>query len=113
MSAVRTVLSPSFIKEIVADRFGLRDVTSCSLHSVAIHDHYLVEAGGKRFVVRLYNAEFSATPDHRDGLFELELLAYLAAQGQPVAAPRDLVDGTRFGRLQAAEGSRRYALFDW
>jgi Ser/Thr protein kinase RdoA (MazF antagonist) len=113
MNAVRTVIAPALVADVVGRQFLMRDVTACTLHSVSIHDHYLVEAGGRRFVLRLYNAEHSAAPDHPAGLFELELLAFLAAQGQLVAAPCALADGSRFGRLDAAEGSRRYALFQF
>ena len=112
-ATLRTVVAPSSVVELLRQQFGMRDVARCVLHSVTIHDHYLIESGGERFVFRLYNAEASATADHPSGLFELELLTYLAAQGQPVAAPRPLRDGTRFGRLQTGEGSRRYALFTY
>ena len=111
VATLRTVVAPAVVKDLVAREFAMRDVTTCSLHSASIHDHYLIEADGTRFMFRLYNAEHSATPDHPAGLFELELLAYLAAQGQPVAAPCVVTDGARFGRLEVAEGSRRYALF--
>src|SRR5947207_11811830 len=99
MNAVRTVIAPPVVAELVRQQFDMRAVTACTLHSVTIHDHYLVEAGGRRFMLRLYNAEHSATPDHPAGLFELELLAHLAAQGQPVTAPVVLANGSRVGRL--------------
>ena len=111
MNAVRSVIAPEVIADLVRQQLQMRGVTRCVLHSVTIHDHYLVEAGDRRFMLRVYNAEHSATPDQPDGLFELELLAYLDTQGQPVAAPCSLANGTRFGRVDAAEGSRRYALF--
>lgn len=113
MSAVRTVLAPATIAALVREQFGMRDIASCVLHSVSIHDHYLIEADRQRLIFRVYNAEHSATPDDRSGLFELEVLAYLGAQRQPVAAPRSLTNGARFGRIDAGEGSRRYALFEF
>ena len=113
MNAVRTVVAPGVVADLARQQFRMRGVTACALHSVTIHDHYLIEADGRRFMLRLYNAEHSATPDHPDGLFELELLACLAGQGQPVAAPVALANGSRFGRLDVAEGSRRYAMFDF
>jgi Ser/Thr protein kinase RdoA (MazF antagonist) len=113
LATVRTVLAPSAVKAIVEQKFELGDVTMCALHSVTIHDHYFVEAGGKRFMFRVYNAEHSATPDDPGGLFELELLAYLSQKGEPVSGPVALADGSKFGRLEAGEGSRRYALFDF
>jgi Ser/Thr protein kinase RdoA (MazF antagonist) len=113
MNAVRTVVAPQVIAEIVRQQFQLADVTACTLHSVTIHDHYVVVAGGRRFILRLYNADHSATPDHPDGLFELELLSYLASLEQPVAGPVALANGCHFGRLDVAEGSRRYALFQF
>jgi Ser/Thr protein kinase RdoA (MazF antagonist) len=113
VNVVRTVVAPEAVAELVCRQYPVRGPAACRLHSVAIHDHYLIEADGRRLVLRLYNAEHSATPDHPAGLFELELLAFLAERGQPVAAPVARADGSRFGRLDAAEGSRRYALFSF
>lgn len=112
MSIVRSVVAPSTVEALVRDRYGIT-VTGCTLHSVTIHDHYVIESTGRRFVCRVYNAEHSGAADRPDGVFELELLAYLAAIGQPVAAPQTMTDGGRAGRIDAAEGSRRYALFDY
>jgi Ser/Thr protein kinase RdoA (MazF antagonist) len=112
MSIVRSVVAPSAVEQLVRDRYAI-DVTACTLHSVTIHDHYLVEAAAQRFMFRVYNAEHSASGDHPDGVFELELLDYLASTGQPVAGPRAMSDGSRAGRIDAAEGSRRYALFEY
>lgn len=95
----------------LTSQYDLAEPASCELLRRGFNDHYLVSAGGERFVFRLYlNGKYYV--QHTDELrFELELLSFLHAKAVPVSHPVPARDGEPLITLRLPDDTRHGALF--
>ncbi|WP_299486738.1 phosphotransferase [Acaryochloris sp. IP29b_bin.137] len=90
--------------------FQLADVIDCKLWHRGLSDVYLVETATRLFVLRVSHAHWR-TKSEID--FELELLIFLQQREIPVARPLRTMDGQLSIEIEAPEGKRYAALFDF
>lgn len=113
IEVVSSVISPAAIAELVEREYDFGTPVRSTLLSVNDNDSYLVQAGERQFVFRVYqlNKHWRSTEsEHR---FELEWLAFLAANRMPVSYPIKRRNDDYLGRLPAPEGRRYCALFSF
>lgn len=109
LPAIHTVLRPDALVERVLARYQFPQPITCRLFFTGLNDTYLVDAGGERYVLRVYRTGAHPLDAIR---YELELLRFVAAKGANVSvpvAPAD--DGEPLTVLPALEGPRVAALF--
>ncbi len=75
------------------------------------NDHYLVNAGADRFILRVYFNGKYYIEGEGDFRFELELLEFLHANGVSVSHAVRRRDGELLGQVSTAGDARTYALF--
>ncbi len=107
------LVEPNALVPFLARRYGLSPAARCSFIRRGGNDHYLVDEGDRRYVLRLYlnGKYYIGTAD--DLRFELDLLAFLEAEGLPVAAPVPDVGGQTLARFESSGETRHAALFEF
>jgi len=121
MSAIRiarSFITPDSLAELIQADYALSEPVGCQLISKMLrtqdNDHYLVKTGdGQQFVTRVYQNGDQLHRQESDYLYELDWLQFLRSHQLPVAHPIARFDGSFLGTLQAPEGQRHYALFDY
>jgi Ser/Thr protein kinase RdoA (MazF antagonist) len=110
--------SPAVISSIFYD-YDLRDhvsaayaikVTGCQLIKPFVSSTYEITTLDKAYILRIYPYRQGATMD-LDA--ELELLVALQHEGQPIASPIRLTDGSYMLPLAAPEGERQAVLYTY
>src|SRR5918912_866464 len=96
------------IARVAAEGYDLGSAVRAWAISRGLTDHYAVEAGGRRYVLRLYPTHWRT---RADVLFELDFIRHAAARGVPVAAPLPRRDGGWLTEVDAPEGPRLAVLF--
>ena len=110
---MNALVEPKALVPFLARRYGLSSAVRCSFIRRGGNDHYLVEDGDRRHVLRLYlNGKYYAGTAN-ELRFELDLLAFLEAEGLPVAAPIPDVDGQTLVRFESGGEARHGALFEF
>ncbi len=95
------------------DHYDLPPPVACELIRRGFNDNYRVRAGETQFVLRLYfNGKYYIRSE-ADFRFELDWLAFLRAEGIPVASPIRRKDGDLLGAVNTAAGPRWCALFTY
>ena len=110
---MNTRVEPQALVPFLTQRYGLSPSTRCSFIRRGGNDHYLVEDGDRRYVLRLcLNGKYYiGTADELR--FELDLLDFLKAQGLPVAAPIPDTGGQTLAEFESGEETRPAALFEF
>lgn len=110
---VNTRVEPEALVPFLAQGYGLSPDARCSFIRRGGNDHYLVEDGDRRYVLRLYlNGKYYVGAED-DLRFELDLLDFLKARGLPVAAPVPDVGGRTLTRFDLGDEARHAALFEF
>jgi Ser/Thr protein kinase RdoA (MazF antagonist) len=112
--AVRSLLHPDDLASLVAEEYDVAAPVTVALLRFGFNDTYTVtDAGGTRWVLRVYARGKYWIRSEADLRCELELLEHLADAGRAVVRPlrRGSGDGDLLGRLTAPEGPRCFALF--
>jgi len=111
----RSFIAADALAEVVADTYDFDGPVSCKLFSKLLrtqdNDHYRVNIGDQKYVLRVYQQGDAWQRQESDYLFEMDWLLFLQEQGLPVSIPILRRDGSFLGSLQAPEGKRYYALF--
>ena len=110
---MNTQVEPEALIPFLTERYGLSAAVRCSFIRRGGNDHYLVEDGDRRYVLRLYlNGKYyiGTTDELR---FELDLLDFLKAEGLPVAAPIPDIRGQTLAQLESGGETRPAALFEF
>jgi Ser/Thr protein kinase RdoA (MazF antagonist) len=105
-----STLAPQALVDRVLCRYGIGEITSCVFWMRGLSDIYLVEAGDRRYVLRVSHAHWRSKAEIE---FELELLAFLHKNYIPVAYPLTTNDGRLAIEIPALEGKRYAALFTY
>lgn len=93
---------------LVKTHYQLRTPLRSMFYVLGLHDNYLIESGGEKYILRIYR---NAWRNQEDINFELTLLAYLRERQAPVAAPLPTVAGELSFQIESPEGIRMAALF--
>lgn len=105
-----STLAPQALVDRVLSRYAVGEITSCVFWMRGLSDIYLVEAGDRRYVLRVSHAHWRS---HAEIEFELELLAFLHKNHIPVAHPLSTLDGKLAIEISALEGKRYASLFSY
>lgn len=101
-------LSAESVGRLVASHYALGQPLRSKFYVLGLHDNYLVESGGERFILRLYRNDWRS---EEQVLFELELLTHLRDRNAKVAGPVRTIGGELCFRVESPEGERVAALF--
>ncbi len=83
---------------------------SCKFYILGLHDNYLVESEGRKFILRIYRNEWRSEDEI---LFELEFLKFLHGKSVRIAQPLITHDGKTHFCIEGPEGKRFSALFEF
>jgi len=95
---------------MVVRHYSLTDFVDCKYFVLGLHDNYLIECTANKYLLRIYRNSWR-TPG--DIYFELELLAFIRAEGGRVAAPLYTATGAPCFAVDSPEGQRIAALFHY
>jgi Ser/Thr protein kinase RdoA (MazF antagonist) len=101
-------LAAEAVADLLAIHYALQQPIHCQFYVSGLHDNYLIESGGQRFIFRLYRNSWR-TQEQID--FELELLDFLTERTSRVAALLRCKSGERKMLIDCPEGQRAGALF--
>jgi len=101
-------LSAESVGYLVAANYELRASVHCKFYVLGLHDNYLIECGGRKYILRIYRNDWRSP---EEALFELELLSYLNDRSAPVAGPVPTITRELALRIESPEGERMAALF--
>lgn len=114
---VRSFVDASALAAMIDEAYELAGSAHCTLFSKMLrtqdNDHYLVVAGGEKYVARVYQRAEHLQREESDYRYELAWLDFLRQNDLPVAHPIRRKDGRFLGALLAPEGERYYALFSF
>lgn len=98
------------IRRLVQAHYLPHGPTQCRFYVSSLHDNYLIENAGHKYMLRLYRSDWRS---EEEALFELELLDFLQERQAPVAGPLRTQAGTLAVALESPEGQRLAALFQY
>jgi Ser/Thr protein kinase RdoA (MazF antagonist) len=105
-----SVLDAGALAAEVAARYPFPEPVTAQLMYRGMNDVYTVHVGGKRYALRAWRAVWRSL-DEVAG--ELEFLNFLRDRGFPASYPVQQRDGAWFFTLDAPEGVRPLALYEW
>ncbi len=105
---IHSIPSGAALIETVLPNYTISNSRSCKLYKRGLNDTYLVETEQQRYILRVYRHGWR---NKHEIDFELELLAFLHAQNQPVAYPIARNNGGFTTEIIAPEGTRYAAVF--
>ncbi|MEI6065337.1 MAG: phosphotransferase [Pseudanabaena sp. ELA748] len=105
-----STLAPQALVDRVLCCYAMGEITSCVFWMRGLSDIYLVEAGDRRYVLRVSHAHWRSKAEIE---FELELLTFLHKNYIPVAHPITTLDGQLAIEISALEGRRYASLFTY
>ncbi len=107
---IHSTLDPAALTAEIERRYDFRDAISCRLINRANNDFYEIRAGDRCFALRVAKANFRTNDAYA---YELDLLTHLDRAGCRVPAPLKARDGSTFFTVEAPEGIRAVAIFQW
>lgn len=107
---VHSVLDAAAVASEVDRRFALDGPAYCELLHRGMNDVYLVRTPRDRFALRAWRTGWRSM---EDVAYELDFLCFLRDRGLPIAPPVPATDETLYFTIQAPEGPRAMALFQW
>lgn len=117
ISVTRSIIAADAFGSQIEAAYELDAPVTCKLISKMLrtqdNDHYLITAGGQKYVARIYQSGKHLARDESDHLFELDWLTFLKEKDLPVSYPIARRDGGFLGHVNAPEGLRYYALFSF
>ncbi|MBM3505635.1 MAG: hypothetical protein FJX65_17440 [Alphaproteobacteria bacterium] len=94
----------------IEKRFAFPSPFHCELLARGMNDVYMVIGGDKRYAARLWRA---SRRTEREVTYELDFLDFLRGEGIPVIPPVKGKSGARHFSVEAPDGLRWVALFEW
>ncbi|OIP77957.1 MAG: homoserine kinase [Oscillatoriales cyanobacterium CG2_30_44_21] len=105
-----STLAPQALADRILSCYIVGEVSSCVFWMRGLSDIYLVEAGDRKYILRVSHAHWRNRVEIE---FELELLAFLRENHIPVAYPIRTKDGQLAIEVEAPEGKRYISLFTY
>lgn len=107
---VHSIVDHAHLAEMLRDRYELGRDTYCELIHRGMNDIYKVVTGGKTFACRVWRTGWRS---FSDVAYETEFLDHLSRNNIPVSNAIQASDGSRYFAVQAPEGPRAVAIFQW
>lgn len=107
---IHTILDARPLGVEIQRRWKLAHPFHCELLVRGMNDVYLVKTGDKRYAARVWRANYTARGGND---YEMEFLAFIKARGIPVAPGLPLPEGGYLITVEAPDGPRDVALFEW
>jgi Ser/Thr protein kinase RdoA (MazF antagonist) len=107
---IYSTLSMEGIRQLLVRDYNLEDSGECRFISRSISDTYLFETPVQRFAFKVHRTNWRS---REAALCELAILRHLHLKGVSVAMPVARRDGQLITEIQAPEGPRSAALFEW
>ena len=108
--AIYSTLSPQALIDGVLSEYKLGSIDRCLFWNRGLSDIYLIETSEKTYILKISHHHWRSKTDIQ---FELEFLDFLAWQDIPVANPLKTKTGELFVTVNAVEGDRYAALFNY
>ena len=108
-----SVLSADELARIIQADYTLTPPLECSLFYSGVNDVYLVTAQKQKYILRVSHVKRYGAFDESAYRFELDLLGFLRDKQIPVAYPLARRNKDMLGTIDAPEGKRHYALFNF
>lgn len=105
-----SVLHPDYLAEEVADRYAMQGVVSSFLLYRGMNDIYLINDAAGKHALRVWRKTWR---DVDTVSYELDFLDFLRQRRFPASAPVRARDGSLYFKVDAPEGERAIALYDW
>ncbi|MDH5693292.1 MAG: phosphotransferase [Gammaproteobacteria bacterium] len=105
-----TRLSSDEAARLVQRSYSLTRDVRCQFYTAGLHDNYLVEDGNDRYILRVYRNGWRSKEEIG---FELALIAFLNQQSTLLARLVPDKDGNLSVEMDAPEGKRYAALFQY
>ena len=90
--------------------YAFNNAIDCKFYVLGLHDNYVVESGGNKFILRIYRNNWRSA---EEVAFELELLAFLNARTKQVSTLIPTKRGGLAFHIDSPEGERLAALFGY
>jgi Ser/Thr protein kinase RdoA (MazF antagonist) len=107
---VHSTLHADALGQEVARLYDIATPVHCELLARGINDNYIVRAGDERYALRAWR--YGLREDFEIA-YELVYSDYLKSRGIPLAAPIATRDGGLDFCVEAPEGRRHVAMFEW
>ena len=107
---IHSVLDHEAVAQACAEQYGLEEPPHCELLHRGMNDVYLLRTRAGQYAVRAWRAHWRTM---EDVAYELEFLEFLKKKGLPVAAGIPCLSGNRYFVVNAPEGPRALAAFEW
>lgn len=107
---IHSIISGDALIETVLNDYFIGKSRSCQIYKRGLNDTYLVTTKQGKYILRVYRCGWR-TKEEID--FELELLAFLREQKQPVAYLLKREDGSFTTEVVAPEGKRYAVVFSY
>lgn len=101
-------LSSESVRYLVSSQYGLDKNITCRFYVFGLHDNYLIESNGQKFILRIYRNSWRS---EEEILFELEWLVFLNRKTDLVAELIETKHGNLMFQIDSPEGSRLASMF--
>jgi Ser/Thr protein kinase RdoA (MazF antagonist) len=105
-----SVLHPDWLAEEVATRYAMRGAVSGFLLYRGMNDVYLIKDDTGKHALRVWRRTWR---DVDIVSYELDFLDFLRRRNFPASTPIRARDGSLYFKVDAPEGERAIALYDW
>ena len=107
---VHSVLDSEALARVCAEQYGFAEQPDCEFLHRGMNDVYRLRAGTHQYALRAWRANWRSMDDVA---YELEFLEFLKGRGLPVAPGIPTMSGASYFVVQAPEGPRALAAFEW
>src|SRR5689334_12094543 len=108
LPVIHSQVAPQALALTLATAYEWTETIRVTLLRSWTNDVYAVSCGDERYILKVYRAAWRSPPQVQ---WEVELEQWLSEHGAPVPTVIPLANGRLFGLLEAAEGTRCFALF--
>ncbi len=109
-TTINSTLSPSELGKFIQQKYGLSEMTKCSIVRLAMNHLYLVQDGANRYVFRVYTHNWRTELEIEE---ELRLLIHLKETKRQVSFPIADQSDKYVQEIAASEGIRFGVLFSF
>lgn len=113
LKTLKSLISPNELISLVKENYHFSIPIKITLLNSGDNDHYLIESINNKYVLRVYRYNKYWLKSKSNYLFELAWLRYLKSYNINVSAPIIRKDNKFIGELNASEGKRFWAIFDY
>ncbi len=104
-----SLLAPPAVAELISSKYHLR-INRCQFWHRGLSDIYLLETESELYILKVYHCHWRK---QEDIYFELEFLKFLKSNHIPVSDPLETPEGDFCISIEAPEGVRHAALFNY